>query len=150
MTSADVTTVLLLNGPNLGQLGHREPDVYGSSTLQEIVSMCQIEANSSGLTVEAHQSDSESELIGWVQLAAKNSWPIIINPGAFTHYSMALRDALVQVDATVIEVHLSQPASRESFRSESVVAPVVDGTISGFGPLSYVLAIRAIAEQLAS
>ncbi len=150
MTKANVSTVLLLNGPNLGQLGEREPDVYGSATLQEIVSMCQTEAHKCGLALEAHQSDSESELIGWVQQAARNSWPIIINPGAFTHYSIALRDALVQVDAAVIEVHLSQPASRESFRAESVIAPVVNGTISGFGSLSYLLAVRAIADLLAS
>jgi 3-dehydroquinate dehydratase-2 len=148
MTTAKVTTVMLLNGPNLGQLGEREPDVYGTTTLDEIVSMCQAVARDVGVELEAHQSDSESELIGWVQRAAKNSCPIIINPGAFTHYSIALRDALTQVDAVVVEVHLSQPASRESFRAESVVAPVVRGTISGFGPLSYVLAVRAIGELL--
>ncbi len=149
MNGANLTTVLLLNGPNLGRLGDREPDVYGSKTLDEIVTLCRQTAEGLGLVVDDRHSDSESELIGWVHDAARESWPIIINPGALTHYSYALRDALAQVRAPVIEVHLSQPASRESFRSESVIAAVAQGTISGFGALSYVLAIRAVAELIA-
>lgn len=149
MTDTSPKTVMLLNGPNLGRLGEREPDIYGSMTLGEIVSLCRETAENLGLVIEDHHSDSESELIGWVHEAARGFRPVVINPGALTHYSYALRDALAQVQAPVIEVHLSQPASRESFRSESVVAAVVQGTISGLGPLSYVLAIRAVGELIA-
>jgi 3-dehydroquinate dehydratase II len=149
MTGQNSTTVMLLNGPNLGRLGEREPEVYGSMTLDEIVTLCRTAAEGRGVEIQAHQSDSESELIGWVHEAARESWPIIINPGALTHYSYALRDALAQVKAPVIEVHLSQPASREAFRAESVIAGVSHGTISGFGSLSYVLAVHAVCDLMA-
>jgi 3-dehydroquinate dehydratase-2 len=137
--------VLVLNGPNLGRLGSREPDVYGSTTFGELSEQCRGTGHDLGLDVEVRQTDSESELIGWVHEAIDAQTPVVLNPAAFTHYSYALRDALAMRTAPVIEVHLSNPAARESFRHTSVVAAVADGTIAGFGVLSYRLALRAIA-----
>jgi 3-dehydroquinate dehydratase II len=138
--------VLVLNGPNLGRLGSREPDVYGSTTFGELSEQCRGAGRDLGLDVEVRQTDSESELIGWMHEAIDAQTPVVLNPAAFTHYSYALRDALAMRTAPVIEVHLSNPAARESFRHTSVVAAVADGTIAGFGVLSYRLALRAIAS----
>ena len=144
-----VTTVLVLNGPNLGRLGSREPDIYGSATLADVAAACTDLGAELGLTVDLRQTDDEAELIGWVHEAIERELPIVLNPAAFTHYSYALRDALAMHTAPLVEVHLSNPASREEFRHTSVVAGVADGTVAGFGVQSYLLALRAVAGLLA-
>jgi 3-dehydroquinate dehydratase II len=141
-----VTTVLVLNGPNLGMLGVREPEVYGSATLADIEAACKAYGAGLGLEIDLRQTDDEAELIGWVHEAFERRLPIVLNPAAFTHYSYALRDALAMRRAPLVEVHLSNPAARESFRHVSVVAGVADGTVAGFGVHSYELALRAIAR----
>jgi 3-dehydroquinate dehydratase-2 len=141
--------VLVLNGPNLGRLGVREPDIYGSVSFEELAELCRAAGRSLGLHVEVRQTDDEAEMISWVHEAASARMPIVINPAAFTHYSYALRDALAMRTAPLVEVHISNPAARESFRHTSVVAAVADGTVAGFGPLSYQLALQAIAELTA-
>ena len=137
--------VLVLNGPNLGRLGVREPEIYGHTTHEELAEACRAWGSELGLEVEVRQTDSEAELVGWLHEAADARIPVVLNAGAFTHYSYALRDALAQVAAPTVEVHLSNPAARESFRHTSVIASVVTGSISGFGIGSYALALRAIA-----
>jgi len=137
--------VLVLNGPNLGRLGVREPEIYGHTTHDELAEACRAWGSELGLDVEVRQTDSEAELVGWLHEAADARMPVVLNAGAFTHYSYALRDALAQVAAPTVEVHLSNPAARESFRHTSVIASVVTGSISGFGIGSYALALRAIA-----
>jgi 3-dehydroquinate dehydratase II len=143
-----MTQVLVLNGPNLGRLGSREPEVYGTSSLADIADSCRAAGKELGLEIDFRQTDDEAELVGWVHQAADDRTPMVLNPAAFTHYSYALRDALAQRTAPLIEVHLSNPAARETFRHTSVVAGVADGTIAGFGPLSYLLALRAIATLI--
>ena len=143
---ADLTPVLVLNGPNLGRLGVREPDVYGSATLADLTETCRATGRLLGLSVEVRQTDDEAELIGWVHQAIDARTPVVLNPAAFTHYSYALRDALAMRTAPLIEVHLSNPAAREEFRHTSVVSGVADGTVAGFGFLSYQLALQAVAE----
>jgi 3-dehydroquinate dehydratase-2 len=142
------TTVLVLNGPNLSRLGSREPEIYGSATLADIAAACVSLAERLGLRADVRQTDDEAELIGWVHEAIELRLPIVINPAAFTHYSYALRDALAMRTAPLVEVHLSNPAARESFRHISVIAGVADGTVAGFGLHSYELALRAIATLL--
>ena len=144
-----MTTVLVLNGPNLDRLGTREPEIYGSATLSDIRAACAALGAELGLEVDLRQTDDEAELIGWVHEAAELRLPVVINPAAFTHYSYALRDALAMRTAPLVEVHLSNPAARESFRHLSVVAAVADGTVAGFGLQSYELALRAVAALLA-
>ena len=139
--------VLVLNGPNLGRLGTREPDVYGTVDFAALAEMCRGTGRDLGLAVEVRQTDDEAELIGWIHEAIDERLPVVLNPAAFTHYSYALRDALAQHTAPLIEVHISNPAAREAFRHNSVVAGVCDGTIAGFGVLSYQLALRAIAVR---
>ena len=139
--------VLVLNGPNLGRLGSREPDVYGTVDFAGLAERCRAAGRELGLHVEVRQTDDEAELIGWVHEAADQRLPVVLNPAAFTHYSYALRDALAQRTAPLIEVHISNPAAREAFRHVSVVAGVADGTIAGFGLMSYELALRAIADH---
>jgi 3-dehydroquinate dehydratase-2 len=140
-----MTRVLVLNGPNLGRLGSREPDVYGTATHADLVAACEEAGKALGLEVEVRQTDSESELVGWLHEAADASTPVVLNPAAFTHYSYALRDACAMLTAPLIEVHLSNPAAREEFRHTSVVAAVATGTVTGFGVDSYRLALRAVA-----
>jgi len=140
------TRVLVLNGPNLGRLGIREPEVYGSATLEDLAEACRATGRLLDLSVEVRQTDDEAELIGWVHEAADDRLPVVLNPAAFTHYSYALRDALAMRTAPLIEVHLSNPASREEFRHTSVVSAVASGTVAGFGLLSYQLALQAVAE----
>jgi 3-dehydroquinate dehydratase-2 len=140
------TQVLVLNGPNLGRLGVREPEVYGSATLADLTEICTATGLDLGLEVEVRQTDDEAELIGWVHQAIDARTPVVLNPAAFTHYSYALRDALAMRTAPLIEVHLSNPAAREEFRHTSVVSGVADGTVAGFGFLSYQLALQAVAE----
>jgi 3-dehydroquinate dehydratase-2 len=140
--------VLVLNGPNLSRLGSREPEIYGAATLADIEQACAGLGAELGLAIDLRQTDDEAELIRWVHEAIDGRLPIVVNPAAFTHYSYALRDALAMRTAPVVEVHLSNPAARESFRHTSVVAAVADGTVAGFGPHSYELALRAVAKLL--
>jgi 3-dehydroquinate dehydratase-2 len=141
-----MTQVLVLNGPNLGRLGIREPEIYGSTTFADLAQLCRQTGQELGLDVDVRQTDDEAELIGWVHEAADGRLPIVLNPAAFTHYSYGLHDALAMRTAPLIEVHISNPAARESFRHTSVVASVANGTIAGFGMMSYQLALQAIAK----
>ncbi|MGJ6964090.1 type II 3-dehydroquinate dehydratase [Streptosporangium sp. G11] len=139
-------TVYVLNGPNLGRLGTREPDVYGAETFADLAALCRDTGRRLGLSVDVRQTDDEAEMLGWLHEAADGRVPVVLNPAAFTHYSYALRDAIAQRTAPLVEVHISNPAAREEFRHTSVVAAVATGTIAGFGLRSYVLALQAIAE----
>jgi 3-dehydroquinate dehydratase II len=143
-------TVLVLNGPNLSRLGSREPEIYGTATIDDVAAACAATAAELGLATDFRQTDSEAELVSWIHEAADARTPVVLNPAAFTHYSYALRDALAMRTAPLVEVHLSNPAAREAFRHASVVAAVADGTISGFGVASYQLALRAIAGLIAA
>lgn len=136
--------VLVLNGPNLGRLGVREPDVYGAATYDELARTCAKAGHELGLQVTVRQTDDEGELVRWLHEAADTATPVVLNPAAFTHYSYAVRDAVAMRTAPLIEVHVSNPAAREQFRHTSVVAGVATGTIAGFGLWSYVLALRAL------
>lgn len=140
--------VLVLHGPNLNLLGQREPETYGSSTLAEIDALIAAEAELLGLRVRCAQHNSEGGLIDEIHAAKSGMDGIVINPAAFTHYSYAVRDALAGVALPAIEVHLSNVHAREAFRAVSVIAPVCRGTIAGFGSLSYLLALRALANLL--
>ena len=138
--------VLILNGPNLDMLGKREVNFYGSNTYEELREKIAQFASQIGLEVDIRQTNDEATMISWLHEAAESKLPVIINPAAFTHYSYAIRDAIVMVESAKIEVHLSNPLSREEFRHTSVVSGVVDGTISGFGANSYRLALEAIRD----
>ncbi|SDP15885.1 type II 3-dehydroquinate dehydratase [Actinacidiphila guanduensis] len=140
--------VLVLNGPNLGRLGSREPDVYGSTSYAGLVDSCTKLGADLGFAVEVRETNDEAELIGWLHEAADTRTPVVINPGAFTHYSYALRDAAAQRTAPLIEVHISNPHAREAFRHTSVISPVATGTIAGFGLTSYHLALQALTTSL--
>lgn len=145
-----MTTVLLLHGPNLNLLGAREPEVYGTDTLADYVDHATGVAAEHGLEIEAHQSNSEGDLIDHIHAArAGGTAAIIINPGAFTHYAWALHDALKAFTGPVVEVHISNPNAREPWRHTSVVAPAATGSIMGFGKHGYDLAVRAVAAELA-
>ncbi|SEK95065.1 type II 3-dehydroquinate dehydratase [Nonomuraea pusilla] len=137
--------ILVLNGPNLRRLGTREPDVYGAETFEDLAELCRATGRELGEHVEVRQTDDEAELVGWLHEAADGRIPVVLNPAAFTHYSYALRDAISQRTAPLVEVHITNPAAREEFRHTSVVAGVATGTIAGFGLRSYVLALHAIA-----
>jgi len=137
--------VYLINGPNLSRLGKREPKVYGSTSLREIEESFSRLASSLGYEAVCIQSDSESEIIKTIHAAIDESAGIVINPGALTHYSYAIADALAQAPGRVVEVHITNPYSREAWRQKSVVSAYVTGTISGFGVTSYLLALRALA-----
>lgn len=141
-----VMRVIVLNGPNLNLLGQREPEYYGSDTLQDCVDAVKKVLVSS--EVSDFQSNSEAELIDAIQDARQNQDAIIINAGAFTHYSYAIRDALAMFDGIKIEVHLSNPHAREEFRHTSVISAVVDGVIAGFKKDSYILAAHAVNSLL--
>jgi 3-dehydroquinate dehydratase II len=143
-------TVLVLNGPNLGRLGKREPGVYGTATYADLVSLCESAGKELGLDVQVRQTEYEGELVTWVHEACDGRLPIVLNAGALTHYSYALHDALKMRTAPLVEVHISNIAAREGFRHESVITPVADGIIAGFGFQSYVLALRAVATLLDS
>ena len=140
--------VLLLSGPNLNLLGQREPHIYGSETLDDHVATCRGEAERHGLTLEHLQSNHEGELIEAVHGARGRAAAIIINAGAFSHYSWAIHDALVTFDGPIVELHLSNPYARESWRHTSVLAPVVTGSIVGFKGNGYLLAAQAVAALL--
>ncbi len=140
-------TVFVLSGPNLNRLGTREPEVYGSDTLDDIHAAVIREAHRLGLTADCRQTNSEGELIDWLHEAVDARADVILNPGAWTHYSYAVRDACAIVTTSgrsLVEVHLSNPAAREEFRHTSVVAGVATGSITGFGLQSYLLALQAL------
>jgi 3-dehydroquinate dehydratase II len=139
------TRVLVLNGPNLGRLGSREPDIYGSTSYASLVAACEKAGAELGFAVEVRETNDEGEMIRWVHEAADGRIPVVMNPGAFTHYSYALHDAAAQRTAPLIEVHISNPHAREQFRHTSVISSVASGTIAGFGIGSYLLALRALA-----
>ncbi len=141
-----MTHVYVLNGPNLGRLGTREPETYGTMTFDELAEICRQTAEGLGLEATVLQTDDEAELIGWLHRAQDERSAVVLNPAAFTHYSYAVRDACAIVNTPLIEVHLSNPAAREEFRHNSVVAGVATGTITGLGADSYRLALRAIAS----
>jgi 3-dehydroquinate dehydratase-2 len=143
------THVLLLHGPNLNLLGEREPEVYGTATLADHVATVERVAAEHGLTIEAHQSNHEGDLVDRIHGARGRCAAIIINPGAFTHYAWSIHDALGAFDGPIEEVHLSNPNAREPWRHTSVVAPVATGSITGFGATGYELAVRAVAARLA-
>jgi 3-dehydroquinate dehydratase II len=138
--------VMILNGPNLDQLGTREPELYGSLTLADIENLCKQTADKLGLEIDFRQTNDEATLIGWLHEASKSELPVIMNPAAFTHYSVAVRDAASMLSEPLIEVHISNPISREEFRHTSLISGIAKGTISGFGANSYVLALSALAE----
>ena len=140
-------TIYVLNGPNLNLLGSREPEIYGVDTLDDIAAAMTKHAQTLGLKVDIRQSNHEGHLIDWLhEAAAKRAKAVILNAGGFTHTSVAIRDAVAAIDVPVIEVHLSNPAARESFRRKSLIAAVAKGSIQGFGALSYILALDAAAS----
>ncbi len=141
--------VLVLNGPNLNRLGSREPDVYGNASYADLVSSLTASANELGMSVDVRQTNDEAELISWLHEAADSKSNVILNPAAFTHYSYALRDACAIVTSAglkLIEVHISNPHSREEFRHNSVISAVATGVIAGFGQNSYLLALSQLSH----
>lgn len=144
---ADAKTVFVLNGPNLNLLGLREPEIYGSDTLDDIADRLEDQARELGLAIDMRQSNHEGHLIDWLHEAnAESVKAVILNPGAYTHTSVALHDAIKAITVPVIEVHLSNPHARESFRHISYVGRAAKGSIAGFGALSYSLALDAAAR----
>jgi 3-dehydroquinate dehydratase-2 len=144
-----MSLVFILSGPNLGRLGSREPDIYGTLDYAGLVSKVSEKANELGLLAEVRQTDSEAELIGWLHEAVDRGADVVLNPAAFTHYSYAVADAAVQVTKggkRLIEVHLSNPHTREEFRHKSVITGVATGVIAGFGVDSYLLALSQLAR----
>jgi 3-dehydroquinate dehydratase-2 len=144
---ADTPVVYVLNGPNLNLLGLREPEIYGHDTLDDIAGRLEDQAQGLGLSIDIRQSNHEGHLIDWLHEAnAKGAKAVILNPGGFTHTSVAIHDAIKSISVPVIEVHLSNPHKREEFRHRSFVGQAAKGTIAGFGPLSYTLALDAAAR----
>lgn len=143
-------TIQVLNGPNLGRLGKREAAVYGSVTYAELVSLIEAEAAVLGVDVQVRQSDSEAELLGWVHDAADAKDPVILNAGAFTHTSVALRDACAELSAGLIEVHISNVYAREEFRHHSYLSALATGVIVGLGVQGYLLALRYFVASASS
>jgi 3-dehydroquinate dehydratase-2 len=140
--------ILVIHGPNLNLLGEREPGIYGNDTLESINAEIENEAKKLGLTCDFFQSNHEGEIIDKIHEARLSHKGIIINPGAYTHYSYAIRDAIAAITLPCIEVHLSNVYSRDEFRSKSVIAPVCKAQIAGFGKLSYILALKGLAETV--
>jgi 3-dehydroquinate dehydratase II len=141
-------TILILNGPNLNLLGQREPDIYGRTTLADIEAMCLREAARLGIEVDCRQSNSEGELVSWVQQVSGRFAGLILNAGAYSHTSIALLDALRSLREPLIEVHLSNIYQRETFRQHSYVSLAAKGIICGFGPRGYLMALSALAAML--
>jgi len=139
--------MLVLNGPNLGRLGIREPDVYGATTYAELVVLCQDAAAECGWDAEVRQTDDEAQMLGWLHAAADDRTPVVLNPAAWSHYSIALHDACAMLTAPLIEVHISNIHTREQFRHHSVVSQVAVGVIAGLGVDGYAAAIRWIAAH---
>jgi 3-dehydroquinate dehydratase-2 len=142
--------VWVLSGVNLGRLGAREPLIYGAETYAELVEACRETAAELGISVDCRQTDDEAELIRWIHAAIDAEVGVVLNPGAWSHYSYALRDACAGLVGPLIEVHLSQTAKREEFRHTSVISAVADGTITGLGFDSYRLGLRAAARLMAA
>ena len=146
---AKLPTILVLNGPNLNLLGTREPDIYGSETLDDIEARCRAKGKANKLQIDFRQSNSEAELVDWIQGARDTAAGLILNAGALTHTSIAILDALQAIELPVIEVHLSNIFRREPFRHHSYVSGAATGLVCGFGGLSYGLAIEAMADLVA-
>lgn len=149
MENQQTKKVLVVNGPNLGRLGVRQPDVYGSENFETLREYCEKWGAELGLKVEVRQSDDEAQMVHWMHEAADTCTPVVMNPAAFTHYSYALSDAAHMVlDAGVplMEVHISNPAARDAFRRISVISPVATGTITGMGLYGYKLALEAVSH----
>ena len=140
--------LLVLNGPNLNLLGTREPEIYGSATLADVEGMCAERAKSRGHTIAFKQSNSEAQLVDWIQESISGAAGIIINPAAYTHTSVAILDALKMVDAPIIELHISNPHNRESFRHHSYVTQAASAMLCGFGVKGYLYAVDAMADML--
>ncbi len=138
-------TVSVINGPNLGRLGRREPDVYGETTHDQLAALIEREAVALGLKAVVRQSDSEAQVLEWIHLAADARQPVILNAGGLTHTSVALRDACAELSAPLIEVHISNVHAREEFRRQSYISPVATGVIVGLGIQGYLLALRYLA-----
>jgi 3-dehydroquinate dehydratase-2 len=143
-----MSLIAVVNGPNLNLLGSREPDIYGRTTLEDVRARLERKAEELGVEVELFQSNHEGAIIDYLQGLPRRSQGVIINPGALTHYSYALRDALASLDMPIIEVHISNIASREEWRSLSVISPVVTGIIAGLGAGGYELALAALTEMV--
>lgn len=139
--------VQVINGPNLGRLGRREPDVYGDTTHDQLAALIEAEAAALGLKAIVRQSDSEAELLDWIHGAADANQPVILNAGGLTHTSVALRDACAELSALLIEVHISNVHAREEFRRHSYLSPVATGVIVGLGVQGYLLALRYLAGR---
>lgn len=140
-------TVLVFNGPNLGRLGMREPDVYGSATYDDLVDLCEKVANDLGTDVDVRQTDNEAELIGWLHKAADGNAPVILNAGAWTHTSIAVRDAAAQLSTPLVEVHLSNIHAREEFRHTSYLSGISTAVVVGMGAEGYAAALRFLAPK---
>lgn len=141
-----MTKVYVLNGPNLGRLGTREPSVYGAASYADLVEICQDRGRALGLEVEVRQTDAEHEMIAWLHAAADEQAPVVLNPAAWSHYSIAVRDACSQLRAPLIEVHISNIHTREEFRHHSVISAVATGVIAGLGIDGYRLALEHLAR----
>jgi 3-dehydroquinate dehydratase-2 len=139
--------VMVLNGPNLGRLGTRQPDVYGYTGYPELVSLCQRVGGELGLEVDVRQTDHEGEMLGWLHEAADGEIPVVLNAGAWTHYSVAVRDAAAELSAALVEVHISNVAAREPFRHHSYLSAIASGVITGLGVEGYALALRWLAGR---
>ena len=145
----DAPAVLVLNGPNLGRLGRREPDVYGRTTYADLVALCENTGAQLGLAVSVRQTEHEGELLGWLHEAADAGTPVVLNAAAWTHTSVAVRDACAQLTAPLVEVHITNVHAREAFRHHSYISAVASGVIVGLGVRGYALALRWVAEHLA-
>lgn len=140
-------TVLVLNGPNLGRLGVREPDVYGTATYADLVARCEAVGAEAGVEVQVRQTDAEAEMIGWLHEAADAGWAVVLNAGAWTHTSIAVRDAASQLSAPLVEVHLSNVHAREEFRRTSYLSDIASAVVVGMGVEGYAAAIRHLAAS---
>jgi 3-dehydroquinate dehydratase-2 len=140
--------IFVLNGPELDRLGEREPEIYGNSTITEVEEICRKAATDFGLEVEFRQTNSEEELVSWLEDAGREAAGVVLNPAAFTHHSLPVRDAVAATGLPVIEVHISNIYAREPWRARSVISGAARGVISGLGIQGYVLAITALAEML--
>ncbi len=140
-----MTRVYVLNGPNLGRLGTREPQTYGSTSYPDLVELCVVTGKELGLDVVVRQTDAEHEMLGWLHAAADEGAPVVLNPAAWSHYSYAVRDACAMLTAPLVEVHISNIHKREQFRHHSVISAVATGVICGLGVDGYALALRHLA-----
>jgi 3-dehydroquinate dehydratase-2 len=140
-------TVLVLNGPNLGRLGKREPGIYGHTTYADLVALCEKTGRELDLDVSVRQTDHEGEMIGWIHEAAEHGHPVVLNAGAWTHYSIAIRDACALLSAPLVEVHITNVYKREEFRHHSHISPVAAGVIAGLGIDGYLLALRWVRDN---